>query len=64
MRTEGLGAELEIKSLDVGDYILSDEYAAERKTITDFVSTLMRRKLFEHVFALKDAYPNAFLIFE
>ena len=61
---KSLGAKLEIKPLDAGDYILSNELAAERKTVTDFVSTLMRRKLFEQVFALKDTYPNAFLIFE
>jgi len=59
-----LGAEVEVKPLDVGDYILSDQLAVERKTVTDFVHTLMRGRLFEQVFTLKDAYPNAILIFE
>ena len=59
---KSLGTKLEIKPLDAGDYILSDELAAERKTVTDFVKTLMRRKLFEQVFALKEAYPNLSLI--
>jgi len=61
---KNLGAELEIKPLNAGDYVLSDECAAERKTVTDFVKTLMHRRLFEQVFALKDAYSNTFLIFE
>jgi len=59
-----LGADIKIKPLSAGDYVLSDECAAERKTVTDFVNTLMRRKLFDQLFVLKDAYQNAFLIFE
>ena len=46
------GVKVEIETLQKGDYILSDQCAVERKTVTDFVYTLTRRHLFEQLFKL------------
>ena len=50
--------------LEKGDYILSDQCAVERKTVTDFAYTLTRRYLFEQLFRLKDAYPKSLILLE
>jgi len=58
------GVHVKTKSLEKGDYILSDQCAVERKTVSDFVHTLTRRYLFEQLFRLKDAYPKALIVLE
>jgi len=59
-----LRVDIEIKPLSQGDYIISDECAFERKTVSDFVYTLTRRHLFEQLFMLKEAYSRPILILE
>jgi len=58
------GVKVKTETLEKGDYILSDECAVERKTVTDFVYTLTRRHLFEQLFRLKDAYPKSLILLE
>ncbi len=58
------GAKVKTQALEKGDYILSDQCAVERKTVTDFVYTLTRRYLFEQLFGLKDAYPKSLILLE
>ena len=58
------GVKIKSQLLERGDYILSDECAVERKTVSDFVYTLTRRYLFEQIFALKDAYPKSLVVLE
>jgi ERCC4-type nuclease len=58
------GVKVKTQALEKGDYILSDECAVERKTVTDFVYTLTRRYLFEQLFRLKDAYPKSLILLE
>jgi len=58
------GAEISIRALEKGDYIISDLCAFERKTIHDFVYTLTRRYLFEQLFRLKEVYVKPFMIIE
>ncbi len=58
------GANIKSCCLEKGDYILSDECAVERKTVSDFVYTLTRRYLFEQIFKLKEAYPKSLLLIE
>ena len=58
------GVHVKTETLEKGDYILSDECAVERKTVTDFVYTLTRRYLFEQLFRLKDVYPKSLIILE
>lgn len=59
-----LGAALEFKSLKVGDYVVSDEVAIERKTFDDFATSILDRRLFEQARALKDAYGRPLLLLE
>jgi ERCC4-type nuclease len=58
------GAKVKTQALEKGDYVLSDECAVERKTVTDFVYTLTRRYLFEQLFRLKDVYPKSLILLE
>jgi ERCC4-type nuclease len=58
------GAEISIRVLEKGDYVISDLCAFERKTVHDFVYTLTRRYLFEQLFKLKEAYVKPFMIIE
>lgn len=58
------GAEISIRVLEKGDYIISDQCALERKTVHDFVYTLTRRYLFEQLFKLKEGYTKPFMIIE
>lgn len=58
------GVTLQVRALEKGDYILSDECAVERKTVQDFAITLSRRNLFKQIFQLKEAYPKTLLLLE
>ena len=58
------GVKVRTETLEKGDYILSDQCAVERKTVTDFVYTLTRRYLFEQLFRLKDVYPKSLVLLE
>lgn len=58
------GVHVKTDTLEKGDYILSDECAVERKTVSDFVYTLTRRYLFEQLFRLKDVYPKSLILLE
>jgi len=61
-----MGIEVEIKNLPVGDYILSDRVAVERKTDSDFVESIIKkdRNLFSQLIRLKSAYSRPILIIE
>ena len=58
------GVKVKTETLKKGDYILSNQCAVERKTVTDFVYTLTRRYLFEQLFRLKDVYPKSLVLLE
>lgn len=58
------GAKIEIKPLQKGDYIISDQCAFERKTVRDLVYTLTHRHLFDQLFTLKEAYERPFILIE
>jgi len=57
-------AEVEIKQIAVGDYIVSERIAIERKRATDFIDSMIRKRLFEQVARLKEAYEMPILIIE
>jgi Fanconi anemia group M protein len=59
-------ASLNIKTLEVGDYVLSDRVCVERKTTDDFLSTLFGadRGLFEQIIAMKHSYMRPLLVIE
>lgn len=61
---EKLGANLTLKTLEVGDYVVSDRLAIERKETGDFLSSLIEGKLFEQISNLANAYEKGILILE
>ncbi len=60
-----LGADIEIATLEVGDYVVSDRVAFERKTVDDLFATLLeRRELFSQLADLARSYRLPILIIE
>lgn len=59
-----LKADVEIKQLAVGDYILSDKIAVERKRAEDFLESLINKRIFNQIDRLKEAYEKPILIIE
>lgn len=58
-----------IQKLEIADVILPNEYAVERKSIRDFLSSLMgsktgRARLFEQMRNMAEAYENPILLIE
>lgn len=58
-----LGTEIDARTLDVGDFVLSDRIAVERKEGKDFVDSLVDGRLFEQLKALQ-TYPRPLLVLE
>ncbi len=62
---EKLGADIELKTLEVGDYVVSDRVGIERKTVEDFLSTLLDgRDLFGQISDLARTFERPLLIIE
>lgn len=57
------GLYVQLKTLDVGDYIVSS-FAVERKTVHDFITSLYRGRLFEQAQRISRSYENYLLIVE
>ena len=60
------GVETRLETLEVGDYVLSDRVAVERKSVSDFLDTLTGgdRSMFEQVGDLARAYARPVVILE
>jgi ERCC4-type nuclease len=63
---EQLGAELQIESnMEVGDYVVSNRMAFERKTCSDFLQDwITSRELFPKLIDMKMAYHRSILLLE
>lgn len=63
---ESQGLEITLKNLEVGDYVISDRLAVERKTAEDFSSSIIdpERNLFRQVRDLASTYEKPVLILE
>ena len=57
-----LGTEIEFKQLKVADYIIED-ITIERKTVQDFISSMINKRLLRQLEDLKQ-YPKPLLIIE
>jgi len=57
-----LGIEVEFKHLPIGDYLIG-ETAVERKTASDFISSMINKRLTQQLEEIKQ-YKNYFLIIE
>ncbi|MEM4258278.1 MAG: DEAD/DEAH box helicase [Candidatus Thermoplasmatota archaeon] len=55
---------IEPKQLDVGDYVLSSRLGVERKTVDDYLTSLLEGKLFLQLRKLREAYSRPLLILE
>lgn len=64
-RLRELGARIEVINLEVGDYVVSDRVAVERKTVEDFLNSIIQKdRLFSQVAKLKSAYSRPVIIIE
>ncbi|MFW9983392.1 MAG: DEAD/DEAH box helicase [Candidatus Odinarchaeota archaeon] len=54
--------QLEVETLEVGDYILSDRVAVEAKTSDDFAQSIIDRRLFTQLSTLKDNFAIPLLL--
>ncbi|WP_406655651.1 DEAD/DEAH box helicase [Methanolobus sp. ZRKC2] len=61
---EKAGVDIALKMLEVGDYILSERVAVERKSTEDFTGSLIEHKLFEQISNLSRTYEKPVLILE
>ena len=58
------GMTVEPLQLDIGDYVLSSRIGVERKTVDDFLDSLMNGKLFRQLQNLRDSYARPILVVE
>jgi len=50
--------------LDVGDFVISDRIIIERKTLEDFLASLLDKRIFEQIEKLKASYERPLIIVE
>jgi ERCC4-type nuclease len=55
---------LSFAALPSADYLLSDDVAVERKSASDFVASILDRRLFGQTTRMKVLFPHAMLIIE
>ncbi|MEM2137612.1 MAG: ERCC4 domain-containing protein [Candidatus Anstonellaceae archaeon] len=61
---ESFGAEIEIRQLELADYQLSDRLAVERKTRSDFESSIFDGRLFSQLRDLAAAFQRVVVLVE
>ncbi|CAD5244682.1 DEAD/DEAH box helicase [Thermococcus camini] len=59
-----LGAEVEVRTLDVADYVVSEDVGIERKSANDFIQSIIDGRLFDQVERLKKAYEKPVIVIE
>ena len=58
------GAEVAVEALPVGDYLLSERVAVERKTVSDFLASLTKKRLYRQLDALKENFARPLILIE
>lgn len=58
------GITVEVQELPCADYLPHEQYGVERKDATDFVLSIMDRRLFAQVLRLKDQYTHVAFVIE
>ncbi|MDG6998052.1 MAG: DEAD/DEAH box helicase [Nitrososphaerota archaeon] len=56
------GARVEVKQLDFGDFVLSNEIVIERKTLDDFVKSIYDGRLFKQLVNMNEKYSRPILV--
>jgi len=59
-----LGVKVEARQLDVGDFILSDRVGVERKSIGDFLQSIVDKRLLSQAKQLSETFERPVLILE
>ena len=59
-----MGAEVETKQLEVGDFLLSERVGIERKTVEDFLQSMIDKRLMTQVRQLTENFDRPVLILE
>ncbi|RLE57987.1 MAG: hypothetical protein DRJ40_01920 [Thermoprotei archaeon] len=58
------GCVVVVRDLEVGDYVLSERCAVERKTWADFINSIKDGRVFDQAKRLRDAYKIPILVVE
>ena len=61
---QAIGVNVEVKTLPIGDYIVSHETVVERKSIRDFMSSVFDGRLFDQCNRLKDNFQFPIILLE
>ena len=61
---QAIGVNVEVKTLPIGDYIVSHETVVERKSIHDFMSSVFDGRLFDQCSRLKDHFQFPIILLE
>jgi ERCC4-related helicase len=56
--------DIELKKLDLGDYVLAEKVVVEFKTIPDFLTSIIDNRLISQLKSLKEHYYNPLLIIQ
>jgi Fanconi anemia group M protein len=56
--------DVKVKQLEVGDYVLSDQIVVERKTIEDFLQSIIDGRLFAQLVSMSSNYDRPLIILE
>ena len=61
---KSIGVNVEIKTLQIGDYIVSHETVVERKSINDLISSIFDGRLFDQCNRLKEHFQFPIILLE
>jgi Fanconi anemia group M protein len=61
---QGLGVEVETRQLAVGDFVISQRVAVERKSVGDFLQSMVDGRLLSQARLLREAFERPVLILE
>jgi len=59
-----IGANVNVRSLEVGDFVCSQRIVIERKTHSDFVSSIIDGRIFEQAIDLKNNFEKPIVLIE
>ena len=52
------------QQLDIADYVISDRIGIERKTVSDFCSSITNQRIFDQMNRMKDSFDKTLLLIE
>lgn len=63
-KLKGFGARVEKGNLDVGDYICSGRLCVERKTVPDFLQSIIDKRIFDQAERMRECFEKPLIIIE